>query len=566
MKAEYGLQIRNKHLTAYEEELRHWFTHMIVCADNNTTYKFALARFLLDYSKNIETKHIQKNIQSQTGQIVPYKKIAEAFFDYYLPHVYKYNLKQDHHTKYKVYAIDHIRDTLGKNHDGDLSKSQDKVEKAIKLIERDVFGDIKRKKSQVVPRFQKIKRVGSRSRSDRMFYDYDSDRRMIIIKPEAIKFLNENYSSLYAVTILRWSQYLKKANPNLHSAINLFVDNEKIPISGSIEETLLRYLRDLIPSNSEVNTLQEYCKKSGLNYDGSLFLISTEPEPISKMFSETINMPVDVKIIKYNIPKSIQNRLKVAVLGLDQKYTNMLKNAKEGDVVLFFNKTRFHASSKILAYSNSPKIAKLLWNFTNTVDTKLIFFLSEVENIDMKTDEIMHFFIDTSEKLEFVVRKVDLEKEKNLKKKFGNIENTIRSLDKQSVPLYADVKAGSGIVTIRSGQEKFRQGVLTNFYNKCALCGISDIDLLEAAHILPFKENQHIKKISNGICLCVMHHTMFDKKYFAINGKYQIFITEKNMSIESKNLLQWGSIKKPRIELSSEYLDQSLANFLKHEQ
>lgn len=72
----------------------------------------------------------------------------------------------------------------------------------------------------------------------------------------------------------------------------------------------------------------------------------------------------------------------------------------------------------------------------------------------------------------------------------------------------------------RQGQARFRAMVLNNFHNKCAVCGISDPRLLEAAHIRPVRNRPTSGDRRNGICLCVLHHKMFDVGYLYFDDDY----------------------------------------------
>jgi hypothetical protein len=61
----------------------------------------------------------------------------------------------------------------------------------------------------------------------------------------------------------------------------------------------------------------------------------------------------------------------------------------------------------------------------------------------------------------------------------------------------------------RQGQGKFRKDVLKAYGNRCAISGCAIVELLEAAHIHPYrgKETHHV---SNGLLLRADLHTLFD--------------------------------------------------------
>ncbi len=61
------------------------FKKIITKSKKNNTYKFTLAKFLLDYSKECEIIEDKK---------IDYMEIAKYFLDYYWVQVCKYNIKQ----------------------------------------------------------------------------------------------------------------------------------------------------------------------------------------------------------------------------------------------------------------------------------------------------------------------------------------------------------------------------------------------------------------------------------------------------------------------------------------
>lgn len=58
----------------------------------------------------------------------------------------------------------------------------------------------------------------------------------------------------------------------------------------------------------------------------------------------------------------------------------------------------------------------------------------------------------------------------------------------------------------------FRRAVIDAYGGRCAFCGISFKACLEAAHIIPWGLSTRAQRIcpTNGLCLCVNHHRMFD--------------------------------------------------------
>ncbi|MBI3159681.1 MAG: HNH endonuclease [Chloroflexi bacterium] len=76
----------------------------------------------------------------------------------------------------------------------------------------------------------------------------------------------------------------------------------------------------------------------------------------------------------------------------------------------------------------------------------------------------------------------------------------------------------------RPGQSKFRRVVLQRYGVKCAVCEVTVIDLLEAAHLVS-KEDGGTDDPRNGLPLCANHHLAFDKGLFSINADTSEVVT-----------------------------------------
>jgi putative restriction endonuclease len=74
----------------------------------------------------------------------------------------------------------------------------------------------------------------------------------------------------------------------------------------------------------------------------------------------------------------------------------------------------------------------------------------------------------------------------------------------------------------RLHQVAFRERVLRAYAERCALCRLRHLELLDAAHITPDSDAEGDPVVSNGVALCKLHHAAFDKFFFAIRPDYVI--------------------------------------------
>lgn len=158
-------------------------------------------------------------------------------------------------------------------------------------------------------------------------------------------------------------------------------------------------------------------------------------------------------------------------------------------------------------------------------------------------------FIDNKEELLFESERILAEKEKiALEKKFAE---TLKGTEH----LKGEVKIRE--VKTRVNQNVFRQIVLANYNNKCAISGIDIPDLLVASHIIPWSKNENERlNPENGICFSPLYDCAFDKGYIGINEKYEIllsaFIKKKEPANYYKN--NFGLLLKSKILLPTKYL------------
>lgn len=94
----------------------------------------------------------------------------------------------------------------------------------------------------------------------------------------------------------------------------------------------------------------------------------------------------------------------------------------------------------------------------------------------------------------------------------------VREIDRR----YSTVEA-----KVRLHQAEFRELVLTAYRQRCAISGLPIPDLLDAAHILPDRDERGRPEISNGLCLSKLHHTAYDRNLLGIDPDGIIHISDE---------------------------------------
>ena len=80
----------------------------------------------------------------------------------------------------------------------------------------------------------------------------------------------------------------------------------------------------------------------------------------------------------------------------------------------------------------------------------------------------------------------------------------------------------------RLHQASFREAVITAYKGRCALSGLPEALLLDAAHIISDKDEQLGQPVvPNGIPLSKIHHAAFDAHLIGIDPDYKLHVSER---------------------------------------
>jgi putative restriction endonuclease len=113
----------------------------------------------------------------------------------------------------------------------------------------------------------------------------------------------------------------------------------------------------------------------------------------------------------------------------------------------------------------------------------------------------------------------------------------------------------------------FRKAVYESYGARCAICGIQ-LELVEAAHIIPHSHEQGSDDPKNGLCLCSLHHKAYDSGLIYVNEDYKIRINEKRVEYLEKvhkdgGMTKFLKLQNEEINLPSSHIYQPSKEFLK---
>ena len=192
-----------------DAEFQEIFTNILDLSSKDNTYKFAFARFLLDYSN------------SNTEERVNFSTIANYFLKYYWNQECKYKLKQAPQIEKRPEIIKIIQKEFTKNYYpqsfADIQKDEpEKIQRCIKKITNACFHN-------VTWRFQKVK-IGKTTRNENVFFDFrfrkisHKNKKFIDLdyginlNPNAMIFFKKYNVGLKKDVSLEWARFLEKLN------------------------------------------------------------------------------------------------------------------------------------------------------------------------------------------------------------------------------------------------------------------------------------------------------------------------------------------------------------------
>ncbi|MCY3567372.1 MAG: HNH endonuclease [Chloroflexi bacterium] len=79
---------------------------------------------------------------------------------------------------------------------------------------------------------------------------------------------------------------------------------------------------------------------------------------------------------------------------------------------------------------------------------------------------------------------------------------------------------------VRRGQALFRATVLSAYQNRCCITGLADPRLLNASHIVPWRDDPSNRlNPRNGLCLSALHDRAFDRGLITLDVDYRLLLS-----------------------------------------
>ncbi len=338
-----------------------------------------------------------------------------------------------------------------------------------------------------------------------------------------------------------------------------FMKSKRSYLRYELGKKLKNYLEELNPGKEISRTFVDTDNPFYQYVMGQqrVFLAGVERETEVRRFEQF--METDVKMEHVTCVDS-----PVRVWGLRSTRDNkeVWKKIRYGDIILFSNNNQCFAKGRVLQTMQNADEAERLWGKDDKPIRDLLIMFENVAAMQLNLVDSRTRLVKPTmpDEYNFPIIQVDEGLVAELISAYHDIET---AMDNVSEPIEDDIHNVSVSLMerktkVRRGQGAFRAEVLKNYDKRCVVCDINEKDLLEASHILPVRNLESAGNIKNGICLCVLHHKMFDQRYMYFDTDYALKFMSKTSQYLQDTCTKMKITESMCREMpSKEYLEKS---------
>ena len=123
---------------------------------------------------------------------------------------------------------------------------------------------------------------------------------------------------------------------------------------------------------------------------------------------------------------------------------------------------------------------------------------------------------------------------------------------------------GTATVLQRLHQPLFRARVMHAYENRCSICRLQHLELLDAAHIIRDRDEQGFALVTNGLALCKLHHAAYDRNLLGIRPDFEVAINHRLLEEVDGPMLRHGlqEMHGTRLALPRRRIDRPAASAL----
>lgn len=90
----------------------------------------------------------------------------------------------------------------------------------------------------------------------------------------------------------------------------------------------------------------------------------------------------------------------------------------------------------------------------------------------------------------------------------------------------------------RVHQTQFRGAVLPAYLDRCAICRLKEVRLLDAAHILADGDERGDPVVRNGMSLCTIHHRAYDQDLIGVSPDQRVHVARRLLDDDDGPMLE----------------------------
>jgi putative restriction endonuclease len=119
----------------------------------------------------------------------------------------------------------------------------------------------------------------------------------------------------------------------------------------------------------------------------------------------------------------------------------------------------------------------------------------------------------------------------------GRMTGTLE--DPEPTPIESSIERTYAVreTRVRLHQGRFRALVLQAYRDRCTICQLRELRLLDAAHIVQDIDPKGLAEIPNGLSLCSIHHRAYDQDLVGVSADYQVHLARRLVEDEDGPML-----------------------------
>ncbi len=119
----------------------------------------------------------------------------------------------------------------------------------------------------------------------------------------------------------------------------------------------------------------------------------------------------------------------------------------------------------------------------------------------------------------------------------GRMTGTLEEPEPVPIAIAVERRYAVREMRVRQHQGRFRALVLQAYRDRCTICRLRELRLLDAAHIVEDIDPKGLAEIPNGLSLCSIHHRAYDQDLVGISPDYEVHLAARLIEEEDGPML-----------------------------